>query len=67
MCPLGVRQEFARDAALLGVEITFIRRTSDAGPTGIYLTNYESVRDTHPDGSRKVDPRLFDGASLDEA
>ena len=65
--PLGVRQEFARDAALLGVEVTFIRRTSEAGPTGIYLTNYESVRDTLPDGSRKVDPRCFDGASLDEA
>ncbi len=67
VCPLGVRQEFARDAALLGVDITFIRRTSEAGPTGIYLTNYESVRDELPDGSRKVDPRLFDGASLDEA
>mgnify|MGYP007071590916 FL=1 len=67
VCPLGVRQEFMRDAELLGVSLTFIRRTSDAGPTGIYLTNYESVRDANPDGSRKVDPRLFDGASLDEA
>ena len=67
VAPLGVRQEFMRDAAAMGVSITFIRRTSEAGETGIYITNYESVRDSNEDGSRKVDPREFDGASLDEA
>jgi len=67
VAPLGVRQEFARDAKLLGVDLAFIRRTEEAGPTGVYLTNYESVRDANPDGSRKLDPRAFDGASLDEA
>lgn len=61
VAPLGVRQEFVRDAALLGVEVRFIRRVEDAGPTGVYLTNYEPVRDG------KLDPRAFDGASLDEA
>src|SRR5712692_5164224 len=51
--PLGVRQEFMRDAAMLGTTVTFIRRTEEAGPTGIYLTNYESVREG------KIDPKQF--------
>ena len=85
--PLGVRQEFIRDAYILATgdhpeisdaqraelaawqqgrpervpEIRFIRRIEEAGETGIYLTNYESVRDG------KLDPRHFKVASLDEA
>lgn len=59
--PLGVRQEFRRDGEMLGVEITFIRRIEDAGPSGIYMTNYETVRDG------KIDPNAFDAATLDEA
>lgn len=59
--PLGVRQEFRRDGAMLGVEIKFIRRIEEAGPTGIYMTNYESVRDG------KIDPNEFTAVSLDEA
>ena len=60
--PLGVRQEFVRDAAMLGLTVTFIRRIEDAAdPSGIYLTNYESIRD------EKLDPRLFSVVSLDEA
>jgi hypothetical protein len=39
----------------------FIRRVEEAGETGIYLTNYETIRDG------KMDPRLFQVASLDEA
>ena len=64
VCPLGVRQEFARDATkLLGWSEPprFIRRIEEAGDTGIYLTNYETVRDG------KLDPRAFQVASLDEA
>ena len=63
VCPLGVRQEFRRDAAMLGVETQFIRRTDEIDPEfkGIYLTNYESVRDG------RLDPRLFAVVSLDEA
>lgn len=61
VCPLGVRQEFARDAHLIGLETTFIRSESEASADGIYLTNYESVRDG------KLDPRGFDVVSLDEA
>lgn len=62
--PLGVRQEFRRDAVeRLGwpEPPKFIRRIEEAGPTGVYLTNYETVRDG------KLDPRLFQASSLDEA
>ena len=63
-CPLGVVREFIRDATqLLGwpEPPRFIRRIEEAGPTGIYLTNYETVRDG------KLDPREFQVVSLDEA
>lgn len=59
--PLGVRQEFKRDAGLLRVSVTFIRKTDEATGPGIYLTNYESVREG------KLDPNIFDAVSLDEA
>jgi len=61
VAPLGVRQEFRRDADKLGTSITFIRRIEEAEVDGIYLTNYETVRDS------KLDPRAFTGCSLDEA
>ena len=59
--PLGVRQEFIRDAAMLGIPVKFIRRIEETDGSGIYLTNYETVRDG------KLDPRQFAVASLDEA
>ncbi len=61
VCPLGVRQEFARDGRMLGVEPAFVKRTEDVGGSGVYLTNYESVRDG------RLDPSLFDAVTLDEA
>src|ERR1700743_1832880 len=64
ICPLGVRQEFIRDAInILGWANPpkFIRRIDEASSTGIYLTNYETIRDG------KLDPRLFKVATLDEA
>ncbi len=64
VCPLGVRQEFAYDAAMLGVELHFVRTTEEALalPAGaIAITNYEPVRDG------KLDPNVFTAASLDEA
>lgn len=61
VCPLGVRQEFIRDAGMLGTPISFIRTTAEAGETGLYLTNYESVRE------QKLDPTGFQVVSLDEA
>ena len=68
--PLGVRQEFFRDAEMLGTRVRFIRsieETTQVDLDGtepeniIYLTNYETVRDG------KLDPREFTVASLDEA
>lgn len=59
--PLGVRQEFRRDGQMLGVDIKFIRRIEEAEETGIYMTNYETVRDG------KLDPNEFAAVSLDEA
>lgn len=61
VCPLGVRQEFMHDAGMLGIDVTFVRRTEELAGPGIYLTNYESVRDG------RLDPSLFDAVSLDEA
>ena len=61
VAPLGVRGEFIRDGEAMGVTVRFIRRIEEADETGIYLTNYEPVRDG------KLDPRDFHGASLDEA
>lgn len=64
VAPLGVRGEFIRDGRqLLGIEVRFVRRTEDVDPdwSGIYVTNYESVRDG------KLDVDLFGAVSLDEA
>lgn len=61
VCPLGVRQEFKRDASLLGTSYAFVRRTEEVEGDGLYLTNYESVRDG------KLDVGLFNAATLDEA
>lgn len=61
ICPLGVRTEFAKDAAMLGIETRFIRTADEIDGDGIYITNYESVRDG------KLDPNLFTAVSLDEA
>jgi hypothetical protein len=65
--PLGVRQEFQRDAARFfagefALSLKFIRTPDEIDDEQtIYLTNYESVRDG------KLDPNLFAAASLDEA
>ncbi len=61
VAPLGVRQEFRRDALKLGIDLNFIRSIEEAGDAGIYLTNYETVRDG------KIDPKAFTATSLDEA
>jgi len=68
VAPLGVRQEFKRDAAKLGLDIQFIRRIEECEQIGLdgrmaslFITNYETIREG------KLDPRLFAGVSLDEA
>lgn len=63
ICPLGVRQEFAHDAeTVLELEAPrFVRQSHEVDAPGIYITNYESVRDG------RLDVDLFDAVSLDEA
>lgn len=62
VCPLGVRQELVRDAAMLGVKLQFIRSASEmVEGQSFYITNYETVRDG------KLDPARFTAVSLDEA
>ena len=63
--PLGVRQEFTRDAVeLLGMETPQYVRTMEeakASASPILLTNYERVRDGD------IDPTAFTACALDEA
>ncbi len=85
--PLGVRQEFFKDARMMATGegdrftdeqratlrawlsddparahwLHFIRQDSEIDTPGIYLTNYESIRE------RKIDPKRFGVASNDEA
>lgn len=63
--PLGVRQEFTRDAVeLLGMPRPPYVRTmaeADAAEGSILLTNYERVRDGD------IDPKAFTAVALDEA
>ena len=62
VCPLGVRGDIARDAReILGLDTRFVRTTAEVDVPGLYITNYESVRDG------KLDPNVFDAVSLDEA
>lgn len=64
IAPLGVRAEFARDAReRLGWNEPprFIRSMNEAREDGLYITNYETVRDG------KLDTREFTVVSLDEA
>lgn len=65
--PLTVVTEFKRDAAKLGIDVRFIRTTAEIesaladGFEGIFLTNYESVREG------KIDTSIITAVSLDEA
>lgn len=61
--PLGVRQEFKHDAVeILGMEEPkYITHMTEAGVDGVYMTNYERVRDGD------IDPKQFSACVLDEA
>lgn len=61
VAPYGVHGDIVKDARMLGVEVSVIRRIEDCGETGLYLTNYEPIRDG------KLDPNEFLAVSLDEA
>jgi DNA modification methylase len=61
--PLGVKQEFFRDAGplCLNIPIRFVQTTLECWAPGLYVTNYECFRDG------KIDLSGFDVVSLDEA
>lgn len=61
--PLGVKQEFAHDAVqLLNIDPPkYIMSISEADKDGMYITNYERVRDGD------IDPKEFVSVTLDEA
>ena len=65
ICPLGVKQEFARDAVeILGMRAPeYVRNMAEvkAAEGNILITNYERVRDGD------IDPTYFTATSLDEA
>lgn len=65
VCPLGVRQEFSRDAKrILGYEPPVYVKNMDeirACDNNLMITNYERVRDGN------IDPGYFIATSLDEA
>lgn len=65
VCPLGVKQEFMRDAeTLLHMNApVYVRNMEEvnAAPGWLMITNYERVRDGD------INPRAFAGTSLDEA
>lgn len=63
ICPLGVRQEFTQEAAVMGMSLRYVRSTEEvlASDTPFMVTNYERVRDGG------IDVNLFTFVSLDEA
>ena len=63
VCPLGVRQEFRKDAVMLGISTEYVRTDAEveASTANILLTNYERVRDG------QITPSQFKAVSLDEA
>ncbi len=65
VCPLGVKQEFIRDAeCILGYKKpVYVRNMKEveAAEAGILITNYERVRDGD------IEPSYFMATSLDEA
>ena len=66
VAPLGVRREFLQESRKrftgdFAAPIKFIRSSDEVDGPGIYLTNYESVREG------KVSPDPFIAVSLDEA
>lgn len=67
ICPLGVRQEFIRDAKrFFGIDIEYVRTNDEhaarvAAGGKYFVTNYERVRDG------ALDPNRFTVVSLDEA
>jgi hypothetical protein len=64
VCPLGVKQEFKKDAKrFYNMDISYVKTLEEckASESNILITNYERVRDGN------IDPQYFTVTSLDEA
>lgn len=63
VCPLGVKQEFVRDASMLGMDVPRYITDMDQvdADQWLYITNYERIR------MESIDPEYFGVASFDEA
>lgn len=59
IAPLAVCAQTVREAAKLGLAAAYARSDGDAQGPGVWVTNYERVKDFSPDG--------FDAVVLDEA
>ncbi len=59
LAPLAVAQQTIREAAELGVTVTYARRQDEAPETGITITNYERLE--------RFDPAGFGAVVLDES
>lgn len=59
LAPLAVAQQTIREAAELGVTVTYARHQGEAAPEGITITNYERLD--------RFDPAAFGAVVLDES
>lgn len=63
VAPLGVKQEFVRDAKMIGINLQYVRTNKELSEMEgkYFISNYERVRDG------QLDPAEFEAVSLDEA
>lgn len=63
VAPLGVKQEFVRDAKMIGINLQYVRTNKELSEMKgqYFISNYERVRDG------QLDPANFEAVSLDEA
>lgn len=59
VAPLAVCQQTVREAAKIGIKVTYVRTSAQLDGPGIYVTNYEMVEN--------FDPSEFRAVVLDEA
>jgi hypothetical protein len=61
LAPLAVTQQTVEEGHLIGIEVKYVRSESQAGATGIYISNYEMFL------TGAFDPSQWDAVVLDEA
>ncbi len=59
VAPLSVARQTVREAAKIGVTVTYVRQPSEIGSDGIYITNYELID--------RFDGSVFTAIVLDES